>query len=66
MALRLTKRMAKTRGISAGSRVRVIVEPGRIVIDLESDPTLTQVPYIFAGPGLGALPSVRDCQKFCV
>ena len=40
LALRLTKPMAKIAGVAEGSRVRVSVEPGRIVIETEAEPTL--------------------------
>ena len=43
LALRLTKPMAKTAGVAEGSAVRVTVKPGRIVIDIETDPTLDQM-----------------------
>jgi mRNA interferase MazF len=40
LALRLTKPMAKTAGVEEGTAVRVSVEPGRIVIETEVEPTL--------------------------
>lgn len=43
LALRLTKPMAKTAGVTAGTPVRVIVKPGRIVIESETEPTLEQM-----------------------
>lgn len=43
LALRLTKPMAKTAGVAEGSRVRVTVKPGRIVIETEVEPTLDQM-----------------------
>lgn len=43
LALRLTKPMAKTAGVAEGSPVRVTVEPGRIVIETEVEPTLDQM-----------------------
>ena len=43
LALRLTKPMARTAGVSEGSPVRVTVEPGRIVIETEPEPTLEQM-----------------------
>lgn len=43
LALRLTKPMAKAAGVSDGSPVRVTVEPGRIVIETEVEPTLDQM-----------------------
>jgi antitoxin MazE len=43
LALRLTKPMAKTAGVAEGSSVRVTVEPGRIVIEAEVEPTLDQM-----------------------
>ena len=42
-ALRLTKPMAKTAGVSEGTPVRVNVKPGRIVIEAESAPSLEQM-----------------------
>jgi antitoxin MazE len=43
LAFRLTKPMAKTAGVTEGTPVRVIVKPGRIVIEAESEPTLEQM-----------------------
>lgn len=43
LALRLTKPMAKAAGVSEGSPVTVSVEPGRIVIEVQVDPTLDQM-----------------------
>lgn len=43
LALRLTKPMAQTAGVAYGSPVRVTVEPGRIVIDTELEPTMDQM-----------------------
>jgi antitoxin MazE len=43
LALRLTKPMAKAAGVAEGSRVRVTVKPGRIVIETEVEPTLDQM-----------------------
>lgn len=43
LALRLTKPMAKTAGVTDGTPVRVIVKPGRIVIESETEPSLEQM-----------------------
>jgi antitoxin MazE len=43
LALRLTKPMAKTAGVTEGSSVRVTVKPGRIIIETEAEPTLDQM-----------------------
>jgi antitoxin MazE len=43
LAFRLTKPMAKTAGVTDGTPVRVIVRPGRIVIETETEPTLEQM-----------------------
>ncbi|MFM7532472.1 MAG: hypothetical protein ACKO5J_08290 [Rubrivivax sp.] len=43
LALRLTKPMAKTAGVAEGSPVRVTVEPGRIVVETDVEPTLDQM-----------------------
>jgi antitoxin MazE len=43
LALRLTKPMAKAAGVADGSPVRVTVQPGRIVIETEAEPTLEQM-----------------------
>jgi antitoxin MazE len=43
LALRLTKPMAKAAGVVEGTMVRVLVEPGRIVIESETEPTLDQL-----------------------
>jgi len=40
LALRITKPMASTAGVAEGSPVRVTAEPGRIVIETETRPTL--------------------------
>ncbi|MDB5877963.1 MAG: hypothetical protein JWQ41_1377, partial [Variovorax sp.] len=40
LAFRLTKPQAKAAGVGEGSQVRVTVEPGRIVIEAETEPTL--------------------------
>ena len=43
LAFRLTKPMAKAAGVADGSRVRVTVRPGRIVIEADIEPTLEQM-----------------------
>jgi antitoxin MazE len=43
LALRLTKPMAKTAGVTEGTSVRITVRPGRIVIEAELEPTLEQM-----------------------
>jgi antitoxin MazE len=43
LALRLTKPMAKTAGVEAGSPVRVTVKPGRIVIETVVEPSLDEM-----------------------
>lgn len=43
LALRLTKPMAKIAGVAEGSPVRVTVEPGRIVVETDVEPTLDQM-----------------------
>lgn len=43
LAFRITKPMAKTAGVTDGSPVRVTIEPGRIVIETEVEPTLEQM-----------------------
>lgn len=43
LALRLTKPMAKAAGVVDGTPVRVIVKPGRIVIETETEPGLEQM-----------------------
>jgi antitoxin MazE len=40
LALRLTKPMAKAAGVTAGTRVRIVAKPGRIVIEADTEPTL--------------------------
>jgi antitoxin MazE len=40
LAFRLTKPMAKTAGVTDGTPVRVMVKPGRIIIESETEPTL--------------------------
>lgn len=43
LAFRLTRQMAKAAGLAEGSRVRVTVKPGQIVLQAESRPTLAQM-----------------------
>jgi antitoxin MazE len=43
LAVRLTKPMAKAAGVAEGSPVRVTVKPGRIVIEIEAEPTLDEM-----------------------
>ncbi len=43
LAFRLTKPQAKVAGVAEGTRVRVSVEPGRIVLETEPRPTLEQL-----------------------
>ena len=43
LALRLTKPMAKAVGVTDGTPVRVIVKPGKIIIEAETEPTLEQM-----------------------
>jgi antitoxin MazE len=43
LALRLTKPMAKAAGVVDGTPVRVIVKPGRIVIESETELSLEQM-----------------------
>jgi antitoxin MazE len=43
LALRLTKPMAKTAGVTEGSPIRITVKPGRIVVETETEPTLAQM-----------------------
>jgi antitoxin MazE len=43
LAFRITKPMARAAGLAVGSRVRVTVDPGRIVIEKETRPTLEQM-----------------------
>ena len=43
LALRLTKPMAKSAGVAAGTPVRVTVQPGRIVIESDVEPNLEQM-----------------------
>lgn len=47
LALRLTKPMADAAGVKEGSPVRISVEPGRIVIEIEAKPTLAQMLAVF-------------------
>lgn len=43
LALRLTRPMARAAGVAEGSPIRITVEPGRIVIETETEPTLDQM-----------------------
>lgn len=47
LALRITKPMAKAAGVADGSPVRVSVEPGRIVIEADTEPTLEHMLAMF-------------------
>ena len=40
LALRLTKPMSKAAGVTAGTRVRIVAKPGRIVIEADTELTL--------------------------
>ena len=43
LALRITRPMAKAAGVTDGTPVRVIVKPGRIVIESKTELTLKQM-----------------------
>jgi antitoxin MazE len=43
LALRLTKPMTKAAGVSEGTKVRVTVKPGRIVIEAVKEPSLDEM-----------------------
>lgn len=43
LALRLTKPMAKAAGVTAGTRVRIVSNPWRIVIEADTEPTLDAI-----------------------
>ena len=43
LAFRLTKPIAKLAGVTEGTPVRVRVEPGRIIIESDAEPTLDQM-----------------------
>jgi antitoxin component of MazEF toxin-antitoxin module len=44
LALRLTKAVAKTAGVKLGTAVRIVAQPGRIIIERsEQDPTLEEM-----------------------
>jgi len=43
LAFRLTKPQAKVAGVAEGTKVRVLVEPGRIILEAETRPTLEQM-----------------------
>ena len=47
LALRITKPMASKAGVADGSPVRVMVTPGRIVIETETEPTLDHMLAMF-------------------
>jgi antitoxin MazE len=40
LALRLTKPIAKIAGVVDGTKVRIVVKPGRIVIEADIEPSL--------------------------
>lgn len=43
LALRITRAIAKTAGVSEGTAVRIIAEPGRLVVEtIERRPTLEE------------------------
>jgi antitoxin MazE len=61
LALRLTKPMAQAAGVAEGTRVRVSVKPGRIVIETDTEPTLEQMlssfdPKRHGGEAMGDAP----------
>jgi len=67
LAVRLTKPMAKAAGVVEGTPVRIIVKPGRIVIESETEPTLEQMlaafdPAIHGGELLADAP--RGAEAF--
>jgi antitoxin MazE len=41
--LRLTEHMVETAGVTEGSPVRITVQPGRIMVESELEPTLAQM-----------------------
>jgi antitoxin MazE len=43
LALRLTKPLAKAAGVVDGTRVRIVAKPGRIVVEVQSEPTLEEM-----------------------
>lgn len=43
LAFRLTKPQAKIAGVAEGTKVRVSVEPGRVILEAEKRPTLEQM-----------------------
>ncbi len=47
LAVRLNDPTAKTAGVTDGTSVRVSVETGRIVIEIETEPTLEQMLAVF-------------------
>ena len=55
LALRRTKPMAKGAGVTVGigTPVRVVVKPGRIVIEAETEPSLEQMLATFDPKKLG-------------
>lgn len=41
LAVRLTKSVAKTAGVTAGTPVRIVAQPGRIIVETaEKEPTI--------------------------
>lgn len=65
LAIRLPKATAKLAGFDEGTRVRITVVPGRIVVQAEVKPTLEQMlaafdPVHHGGEVLSAVPIGRE------
>lgn len=65
LAIRLPKATAKLAGFVEGTRVRVTVAPGRMVVEAETEPTLEQMlaafdPVRHGGEVLSAVPVGRE------
>lgn len=65
LAVRLPKSVAKLAGFDEGTRVRIAVAPGRIVVQAEVKPTLEQMlaafdPVRHGGEVLSAVPVGRE------
>lgn len=61
LAFRLTRQMAKAAGVKEGTRVRVTVKPGQIVLQADERPTLAQMlaefdPAIHGGEVMAGAP----------
>lgn len=62
LAVRLTKSVAKTAGVTAGTPVRIVAQPGRIIVETaEKEPTIEDMlasfdPQRHSGEAMASVP----------